>query len=248
MRYAIKVEYDGTNYGGWQRQRNALTVQEVLEAALKGMAGNPVAVTGASRTDAGVHARGQVAHFDAELSVPPHKLFLAMNTRLPPDIRVCASCEAPEGFHARFDAEGKRYLYAISNSTYASAIMRNYCAFVPGDLDVEKMREAARLFVGTHDFRCAMAAGSSATTTVRTVYAIGVQREGDKIDLDVRGNGFLYNMVRIFAGTLIRAGQGKLTIGEIQSAMDCGDRTLLGFTAPAKGLTLMEVYYKNRLF
>lgn len=237
------MEYDGAAYAGWQRQSNGLAVQEVLEGALARLLGAPTPVTGASRTDAGVHALGQVAHFDTEASIPPAKYALALNTMLPADVRVAASCEAAPDFHARFSTTGKRYTYLICNGTHAPALMRNFAAFVPVRLDADAMASAAALFTGTHDFRCAMAAGNQSKTTVRTIYSFTAARTGDWIELDVSGNGFLYNMVRIMAGTLIRVGLGKLDKAQIARAMELGDRTLLGYTAPPQGLVLREVFY-----
>ncbi|MGI5899527.1 MAG: tRNA pseudouridine(38-40) synthase TruA [Christensenellales bacterium] len=247
-RYAIKIEYDGTGYAGWQRQNNGITVQESVENALLKLSGDRISVLGASRTDAGVHALGQVAHFDSRLTVPASKLFLALNTLLPPDIRVTASTEAPQRFHSRFDAFGKSYLYRVKTGRHAPAISRNICEFVPGNLDIAAMQKAANIFIGTHDFKCAMATGSSAKTTVRTIYSFEVREKDGFIEMEVSGNAFLYNMVRILAGTLIRAGQNRLSVCAMQKALETGDRELMGYTAPAKGLTLLEVRYEPDIF
>ncbi len=247
-RIRILIEYDGTHYAGWQRQKNALTVQEVLEDTLGSLLGQRITLFGASRTDAGVHALGQTAHFDAQSSIPPEKLFLAANTHLPPDIRLCASEAAEPDFHARFCTRGKHYTYQIYNSCHGPAILRNQVMFVPAPLDLAAMQEAAQLFVGTHDFTCAMAAGSNVRDCVRTVYDLTLQRRDDVIAMDVRGNGFLYNMVRIFAGTLICVGQHKLDKQEIAAAMAARDRRLLGFTAQPQGLFLRRVYYDRPVF
>lgn len=247
-RFRLKIEYDGTAYGGWQRQKNAMTVQEKIENALFELTGEKIGITGASRTDSGVHALGQVAHFDSETKIPPEKLFLALNTHLPPDIRIAASEIAQEDFHARFMAKGKYYTYRIYNDNHNSAIMRNYSMYVPHKLDLSAMQEGANVFVGTHDFKSVMAAGSSAKTTVRTIYSFDVSKEGNLIALDVKGNGFLYNMVRIMAGTLINVGQGKMSPNDIKNALETGERTLMGFTAEPQGLTLNEVYYNCPCF
>ena len=247
-RFAIKIEYDGTSYAGWQRQKNAPTVQEAIEDALFRLTKERITLFGASRTDAGVHALGQVAHFDSATSIPAHKLFLALNTVLPEDIRICASAEVADSFHARFGAQGKKYIYRICNAVHAPAILRNTCAFVPGEIDIDAMKAAAELFVGTHDFGCAMSAGGSAKTTVRTIYSLGVIKNGSFIELHFHGNGFLYNMVRIISGTLICAGQRRLGASAISAALFNGNRELLGFTAPAKGLTLAEVFYEAEIF
>jgi tRNA pseudouridine38-40 synthase len=247
-RYAIKIEYDGTNYSGWQRQNNGLTVQESVENAIFKLSGERTPLWGASRTDAGVHALGQVAHFDSATTVPANKLFLALNTILPPDIRVTASVQAPEGFHSRFDASGKSYLYRVKTGRHAPAVMRHVCEFVPGSLDLAAMQEAADIFVGTHDFRCAMAVGGSAKTTIRTIHSFDVREKNGLIEMEVSGNAFLYNMVRILAGTLIRAGQHRLSAVSMRKALETGERELLGYTAPAKGLTLLEVRYEPDIF
>jgi len=247
-RIRLLIEYDGTGYAGWQRQKNALSVQEVLEDTLSDLLGSKITLFGASRTDAGVHALGQVAHFDAQTSIPPDKIFLAANTRLPSDIRLCASEAAEEDFHARFCTRGKHYTYQIYNANHGPAILRNQVMFVPHKLDLEAMREAGQIFVGTHDFTCAMAAGSNVKDCVRTVYDLTLTRRDDVISMDVRGNGFLYNMVRIFAGTLICVGQHKLDPKEIRAAMAAKDRRLLGFTAQPQGLFLRRVYYDREVF
>ena len=247
-RFAIKIEYDGTNYAGWQRQKNAPAVQEAVEDALFRLTKERTTLFGASRTDAGVHALGQVAHFDSATSIPAHKIFLALNTVLPEDIRICASTKVTETFHARFGAQGKRYIYRVCNAVHAPAILRNTCAFVPGELDLGAIKAAAELFVGTHDFICAMSAGGSAKTTIRTIYSLDVTKNGDFIEFEFHGNGFLYNMVRIISGTLICAGQHRLGTSAISAALESGNRELLGFTAPAKGLTLAKVFYEDELF
>ena len=242
-RIHLTVEYDGTNYAGWQRQANAPTVQESLETALKRLTGETRCVHGASRTDAGVHALGQSAHFDTESRIPADKFAFALNTVLPEDIRVRRSEEAAPDFHARFMAKGKLYRYRIFSSPHASAIERNYCAHTIYALDVERMRREAQSVVGTHDFAPFAASGSVVKDTVRTIYSCELVREGEMLVMYVRGNGFLYNMVRILAGTLILVGSGKLEEGAISRALESGSRLDLGITAPAGGLTLMEVYY-----
>ncbi len=244
MRIRLTLEYDGTHYAGWQRQENALAVQQVVEDALSRLTRSRVTLTGASRTDAGVHALHQVAHFDTEARVPPEKYAYALNTMLPSDVRVVSSREAPSDFHARFSATGKTYRYRMLDTPHASAIYRNLSAHVIYPLDVNAMREEARAMIGTHDFGAFAASGSVVKDTVRTVYASDVAREPDGfVVLTVRGNGFLYNMVRILAGTLMGVGSGKLNKGAIARAIESGDRLDLGVTAPAQGLTLVSVEY-----
>lgn len=245
-RIHLTVEYDGTNYAGWQRQANAMTVQEAIERAVQRLTGEAVCVSGASRTDAGVHALGQSAHFDTESRIPAEKFSFALNTMLPPDIRVVRSEEAAADFHARFSGRGKRYRYLIHAAPHAGALNRLTHAHVIYPLDVEKMRAEAKALVGTHDFAAFAASGSVVKDTVRTIWRADVEQSGPEICLIVEGNGFLYNMVRIIAGTLIGVGSGKLAPGAFRRAIESGDRLDLGITAPAHGLTLMEVFYESR--
>ena len=242
-RILLTVSYDGTAYAGWQRQQNALAVQEALERALTTLTGERVAVTGASRTDAGVHALGQRAHFDTVSAIPPDKFPFALNTLLPRDIRALCGRDVRPDFHARFDARGKRYVYRIHNAPHASALWRDQTAHVPVPLDLDAMRLALSDLFGTHDFAAFQAAGGTAKTTVRTLSDASLARDGDDISLSVRGDAFLYNMVRIIAGTLIEIGAGKRAPDAFRRALATGDRLALGATAPARGLTLMEVYY-----
>jgi len=245
-RIHLIVEYDGTDYAGWQRQFNAMTVQEWLERAVKKLTGETVCVSGASRTDAGVHALGQSAHFDTESRIPADKFSFALNTILPPDIRVSHSEEVSMDFHSRFSGKGKRYRYLFYASPHAGALNRRTHAHVIYPLDVEKMRAEAKTLVGTHDFGAFAASGSVVKDTVRTIYRADVEQEGREIRLIVEGNGFLYNMVRIIAGTLIGVGSGKIEPGAFCRAIESGNRLDLGVTAPAQGLTLMEVFYTDR--
>lgn len=242
-RVRLTITYDGTAYAGWQRQLNAPSVQQSVEEALLNLTGAQIAVVGASRTDAGVHALGQAAHFDVESSIPPDRYSYALNTRLPKDIRVVASREVPPSFHARYSAKGKLYRYQIHNSPHASAIYRNQRAHVVPDLNVRHMWEAAQDVLGVHDFAAFAASGSEAKTTVRDIQAINVERQGELIELTVLGRSFLYNMVRILAGSLIYIGQGKLPRDALRRALASGNRLDLGITAPAHGLTLVCVYY-----
>ena len=242
-RIHLIVEYDGTDYAGWQRQSNAMTVQEWLERAVKKLTGETVCVHGASRTDAGVHALGQSAHFDTESRIPEDKFAFALNTILPPDIRVSGSEEVDGEFHSRFSGKGKRYRYLIYAAPHAGALNRRTHAHVIYPLDVERMRAEAATLVGTHDFGAFAASGSVVKDTVRTIYRADVIQNGPEITLIVEGNGFLYNMVRIIAGTLIGVGSGKIEPGAFRRAIESGSRLDLGITAPAHGLTLMEVFY-----
>ncbi len=246
MRIKLTIEYDGTAYAGWQRQENALAVQQVIEEALTKLTRARVVIAGASRTDAGVHALGQTAHFDTESRIPPDKYAFALNTMLPADIRIRKSEAVSEAFHARFSNKGKRYRYLIYQSPHAGALNRNTHAHVIYPLDGEKMRRELTALIGTHDFAAFAASGSVVKDTVRTIYSASLTRRGDELELLVEGSGFLYNMVRIIAGTLISVGAGRLEEGAFARAIQSGNRLDLGVTAPAHGLTLMEVYYRER--
>lgn len=247
-RILLTVEYDGSAYAGWQRQLNALSVQQVLEEALTAATGCPVSVTGASRTDAGVHALGQRAHFDTESAIPADKYPFVLNNLLPPDIRVHTGQEVPAGFHARFMSCGKIYTYRICNSRHGTAIGRCNHTHVPVPLDLKPMQEALPALLGTHDFAAFQAAGGTARTTVRTLHAARIERSGDEIILTVSGNAFLYNMVRIIAGTLIGIGQYKLPVNAFAIALESKNRLDLGVTAPPCGLELTEVCYPAKAF
>ena len=247
-RILLTVEYDGTNYAGWQRQINGLAVQQVLEEALQKATGERIVVTGASRTDAGVHALGQAVHFDTESRIPPEKYPFVLNTMLPRDVRVHSGREVPQEFHARFMTSGKRYTYRIINSRHASALRRNSHVHVPVPLDISLMRVAAPQLLGKHDFAAYQAAGGTAKTTVRTIRSVQLDQMGDEIILTVEGDAFLYNMVRIIAGTLIEIGQGKRSMNAFSEAFETLDRLSLGVTAPPHGLELTKVYYPDEAF
>ena len=244
-RIKLVVAYDGTNYHGWQYQPNATTVEGELNKALSTMLGAEVKVIGASRTDAGVHALGNVAVFDTDSRIPGEKFSYALNSRLPEDIRVVSSCEVPENFHPRYDCHNKIYEYRITRSEFMMPTKRLYSHHVYYRLDVEKMKEAAECFVGEHDFAAFCSAGSSVEDTVRTIYSLEVTEEGEDLVIRVNGNGFLYNMVRIIAGTLLNVGCGKMSAEECRAAVNGMDRGLAGPTAPAKGLCLLKINYEN---
>jgi len=244
-RILLFVEYDGTAYAGWQRQTNGLAVQQVLEEALTLACRHPVTVTGASRTDAGVHALRQAVHFDTDASIPPEKYPFVLNNILPPDIRVHAGREVPAGFHTRFMSCGKKYTYRIFNSRHGSAIYRNNHVHVPVPLDAVSMLRAMETLKGTHDFSAFQASGGTAKTTIRTIYDVSLTRMGEEIILTVDGNAFLYNMVRIIAGTLIEIGHGRRGEDAFLKAFDSLNRLDLGVTAPPNGLELTEVRYPD---
>ena len=238
------VEYDGTNYAGWQRQSNALAVQQVIEEALSKLTRERIVIHGASRTDAGVHALGQSCHFDTESRIPGDKFSYAVNTMLPPDIRIRFSEEVSPDFHARFSTKGKRYRYLFYDDHHAGALNRFTHAHSIYRLDEARMQAEANALIGAHDFAAFAASGSVVKDTVRTIWRADVTRQDHDVQLIVEGSGFLYNMVRIIAGTLRDIGSGKLQPGALKRAIETGDRLDLGVTAPAHGLTLMEVFYE----
>ncbi len=246
-RIKLVVAYDGTNYCGWQYQNNGVTIEEVLNRELTALLKEPVAVIGASRTDAGVHALGNVAVFDTENRIAADKICLAVNQGLPEDIRVQSSEEVPLSWHPRKANCTKTYEYRILNRRISLPTERLYAYFCYYPLDVEKMRQAAEFLVGEHDFKSFCTARSNVEDTVRTIYGLDIKRDGDQIVLRVRGSGFLYNMVRIIAGTLIRVGTGAYPPEKIAKILGARDRRQAGPTAPARGLTLIKMEYEEEL-
>lgn len=245
QRIKLIIEYDGTEYCGWQYQTNGLSVQEVLEGVIQKASGEFSRITGSSRTDAGVHALCQTAHFDTESSIPPERWRFVLNTLLPPDIRVRDSSPAEADFHARFSAHGKSYRYLITNDSTAGALDYRTHWHVPGELNLDAMRSACADIVGTHDFSAFCAAGGSQKTTVRTIYDASICKNGNEIAFNISGNAFLYNMVRILVGTLADIGKGRLEASAIREAFESLDRRLVGETAPPQGLCLMDVFYEK---
>ncbi len=243
-RYRLIVAYDGTNYSGWQLQDNAPTIEGELNKALSGLLKQEIVVMGASRTDAGVHAHGNVAVFDAETTIPGEKLKLALNPHLPDDIKIVDSAVVADDFHPRFCDTEKTYEYRIMNSRDPMPTMRLYSYWYNRPLDVERMNQAAALIPGEKDFKSFCAAGAQVKTTVRKVTGCEVFREGDLVTIRVKGEGFLYNMVRIIAGTLIRVGEGTWNPEHMTEIIEATDRTKAGPTAPAQGLTLIGIKYK----
>ena len=243
--YKIIVEYEGSNYSGWQIQKNtSQTIQHKLENALTKLNKSRVQVIGAGRTDAGVHAAGQSANFFLDVEIPLHKIPIAINTELPADIICKKAKKVDKDFHSCYDARGKKYRYRILNSNFNSVFVRNFVYNVYKKLDLEIMQRAAEIFEGRHDFAAFCAAGSSVESTVRKIYSLDIYTaDNGEIWIDVIGNGFLYNMIRILAGTLIETGLGKRTLSELEFILQSCDRNNAGFTAPAQGLTLMEVFY-----
>ncbi len=242
-RIKLTVAYDGTNYCGWQVQPNGVSVQATLQKAIENLVGEKVNVTGASRTDSGVHALGQVAVFDTVKEMPDWKYALAINQRLPKDIVVQKSEEVVGDFHPRYTNVVKTYEYRILNRRVQLPNERLYSYFVPGKLNLDKIREAAVYFVGEHDFRSFCSQKTKAVSTVRTIYSLELEKRGDMIVMRITGNGFLYNMVRIIAGALLKVGFEQKTPEEIKNAIEHPSGQAAGTTAPAHGLTLVEIRY-----
>ena len=243
-RIKLVVAYDGTNYCGWQVQPNGATIEGVLNDALSELLGEEIRVTGASRTDSGVHSLGNVAVFDTETRIPPEKISYALNQRLPEDIVVQDSSEVPAGWHPRHCSSRKTYEYRILNRRFPLPTRRLDTYFVYRDLDLRKMQRAAGHLEGTHDFKSFCSVNTPVEDTVRTIYECSVEKAGDIITIRVTGSGFLYNMVRIIAGTLIQAGMGMLDPDKIPGILKARNREAAGPTAPAHGLTMIGIQYE----
>lgn len=239
-RIRLTVAYDGTNYNGWQLQPNGITIEEVLNKAISSLTGEEIAVIGASRTDSGVHARCNCAVFDTRMRMPAEKFSYALNQRLPEDVRIRKSEEAAPDWHPRKCDSIKTYEYRILNEEFPDPLNRLYAHFTYLKLDVDKMQDAAQYLVGEHDFKSFCSANTQAESTVRRITALNVTRQGNLITIRVSGTGFLYNMVRIIAGTLMDVGNGKYEPEKMQEILRACDRNAAGPTAPARGLTLAE--------
>lgn len=246
-RIRMTVAYDGTNYAGWQRQKNGISVQQKIEEAFMSLFGEEVTVDASGRTDAGVHARGQVAAVTLHYDIPVERLALALNSQLPPDIRIMSAVETYAKFHPQFQAKRKTYRYTFYNGDFLLPEYRLYMAHIHEPLDLEAMKRAASDLIGEHDFTALSSAQRTAKTTVRTIYQARVwadRNDPHVIHIEVTGNGFLYNMVRIIAGTLADIGRGRLPEDAFVRAFRTNDRTLAGITAPPQGLCLMRVDYE----
>ena len=239
----LTIEYDGTNYVGWQRQKNGIGIQEQIENAIYKVTGEKVHLIGSGRTDKGVHARGQVANFITKSSIPPERFRLALNNNLPYDIVILDSEGVPNEFHSRFDAIGKRYRYSIYNSKKRRALNRNFVYQVSYSLNYEEMERAINFFIGTHDFRSFMVANSNTDVTIKTINKAYLDKKGNTIHFIIEGDGFLHNMVRIMAGTLVDVGRGRLRSADIPQIISLRERKFAGHTAPPQGLYLEKVYY-----
>lgn len=243
-RIKLVVAYDGTDYCGWQVQNNGETIEGVLNRELSNLLKEDITVIGASRTDAGVHALGNVAVFDTNTRIPAEKISFALNTRLPDTIKIQDSCEVALDYHPRHCVSFKTYEYQILNCKFPLPTSRLTSYFFHRPLDVEAMQEAANYLVGEHDFKSFCSSKIQVLTTVRTIYQLNVTKEGDRITIRVTGNGFLYNMVRIIAGTLIQAGLHAFKPEYMQEILDAKDRQMASNTAPACGLTLVKIEYQ----
>ncbi|HCC35939.1 MAG TPA: tRNA pseudouridine(38-40) synthase TruA [Ruminococcaceae bacterium] len=246
-RIMLTVAYDGTNYHGWQVQKSGLTIEEVLHTVLQELLDENVEVIGASRTDAGVHALGNIAVFDTETKIPTGNICMALNQRLPEDIRVYSSVEVPFDFHPRHAESEKTYEYLIENKRIYSPINRLYSYFLFFPLNLKKMKRAAAFFKGEHDFQSFCSAGGQALTTVRVIKKITVEEQDDGlIKITVVGNGFLYNMVRIIVGTLLDVGKERIAPEDIPGIIESKDRSKAGPTAAPEGLTLIGIKYLDK--
>ncbi|MBQ1504274.1 MAG: tRNA pseudouridine(38-40) synthase TruA [Oscillospiraceae bacterium] len=243
MTIALKLDYLGTNFHGWQRQKNAPTVQLALEQAFSRLTGKDAAFTGCGRTDAGVHAKGYIASVRESTTIPLDKLPLAMNAQLPFDISVHEAYAVDDAFHPVFSCTAKEYTYTIQNGRVRDPFYGDRALFVPAELDRDAMVQCAKEFLGVHDFAAMRTLGSNVKTTVREVYEVEVSFSGELIFVRIRASGFLYNMARTMTGTLLYAGLGKLREGDIARILESGNRTLAGPTLEARGLCMTGVWY-----
>ena len=250
MRYVMKIAYDGTNYAGWQRQKNAVSIQEKAELAVLDALGVKVNITASGRTDAGVHAAGQVCQFDADLTVPPQKMPDCLNRYLPEDIRIVDGWQGADDFDCNRSAKRKTYCYSLYVSERDMPLKDRYATRVENAPSLEILQAAAKLFEGEHDFKAFCASGSSVKTTLRTVYEVRVEESQSYHSRDLKiyvtGNGFLYNMVRTLVGELLDIAANRKTQESLKQAFVSGKRELLGKTMPAKGLTLVDVCYEEK--
>ena len=237
------IEYDGKKFGGWQKQPTKLNIQGEIEQAIKEITGETVELNASGRTDSGVHSLGQVANFKTNSNLEIEKIPYAINSKLKKSIRIKKAEEVDEKFHARYNCKKKRYRYTINNSEQGSAIYRNLEYHVPKKLNISKMKNAIKYIEGEHNFSSFKSSGTSSKSSVRVIYKAEIIEDGEKIYIELTGNGFLYNMVRIIAGTLVEVGLGKIEPEEIKNIIEKKERILAGKTLPAHGLCLMEVQY-----
>jgi tRNA pseudouridine38-40 synthase len=250
IKFKLVIAYDGTNYSGWQVQKTGIGVQQKVEEALAVIFPTPKRLYSSSRTDTGVHAMGMVAHVEipkVELrTMDARKVLLALNANLPSDVKVMAAQKVSPDFHARFNACGKQYRYFVWNHSASNPLLRTQAWHVPKELDLAAMREAAKLFLGKHDFKSFAANRDyEMECTVRTMHRCEIQKKGPLLTFIIEGDGFLYKMCRGIAGTLVQLGQGKIAVADIKHILAAKDRRVAGMTAPAHGLVLWKVFYKK---
>lgn len=238
----LVIEYDGTNYDGWQQQKSGKTIHQTLNKAIVKVVNEEITLLGAGRTDAGTHAMGQVANFETQSNIPLFNLAQAINYYLPKDIVVKSAHKVPEKFHSRYSAKSKVYRYTILNSKARSAIGRNYCHYYATDLDIEKMQKASKALIGKHDFST-FKSKSEVISSVRTIKKLEIKKKGEYLFFTIEADGFLYKMVRAIVGTLLEVGRGKMTIGKFKETVKSGIRSKAGNTVPAHGLCLLRVKY-----
>ena len=239
----LTIEYDGKKFGGWQKQPNKLNIQGEIEKAIEEITGEKIDLNASGRTDAGVHSLGQVANFKTNSKIEIEKIPIAINSKLKQSIRIIKAEEVEENFHARYSCKGKKYRYIINNSKYGSALYRDLEYHMPIKLNVEAMQKGIKYFKGEHDFKGFKASGTSSKSSVRTIYNAKIIQEGERIIIELEGNGFLYNMVRIISGTMVDVGLGKIKPEEIPEIIESKERSRAGKTLPPQGLYLVEVYY-----
>ena len=239
----LVIEYDGKDFNGWQKQPNKLNIQGEIENVIANITKEEVELTASGRTDAGVHALGQVANFKTNSQIPIEKFPIAINSQIKNSIRIKSAEEVDERFHSRFNCKRKTYRYVIDNSKYGSAIYRNLSYHVSTKLNVDEMKKAIKYFEGEHDFKAFKSSGTSSKSSVRTIYKAIIKEKDENIIIELTGNGFLYNMVRIIVGTLVEVGLGKIDSKEIPDIIESKDRQRSGKTLPPQGLFLLEVEY-----
>jgi len=241
----LTIEYDGKEFNGWQKQPNKLNIQGTIEKAIAQITGEEIELMASGRTDSGVHALGQVANFKTNAKIPIEKFAIAINSNLKKSIRIKSAQEVDENFHSRLSCKKKTYRYIINNSKMGTAIYRNLETHIPIELDITKMKQAIQYFEGEHDFKAFKASGTSSKSSIRIIYCAQIiQKENNRIWIELTGNGFLYNMVRIIVGTLVKVGQGEIEPEEIPKIIKARDRKNAGKTLPPQGLYLVKVEYE----
>lgn len=244
MKILLTIAYDGTDFCGYQVQPNCRTVEEEIEKALYKLLNKETKTVASGRTDSGVHAINQKVHFETDATIPAIKYKEALNALLPSDVKVVSSKKVSDNFNARYSAKSKTYRYSLYFGDFENPMLNRYKTLLKYPLDLDKVKSACKVIEGEHDFKCFLSSGSSVKDTVRTVYSIKIVKRGNLLDFYVKGNGFLYNMVRIIVGSLVAVGEGRLAVSDLETAIKTGNRKLAGKTMPAKGLTLYSVSYK----